>query len=797
MIIDLNEDMTEPLSGQQQTPPQQPPPKPSPVQPAASPAQPAVQPPTQQQPTPIDEPHTLSPKQLPHRYDAVVKVTGKAKYAAEFTVPGKKMAYGYTVGSTIASGTLLSIDRTAAEHAPGVLAVMTFQNAPRVPAPVPQPPARRHITLLQDNRVDYSDQPVAYIVAESLDQARYAATLLKIRYQPTPAKLQFKMRLGEARSPKQGGREPAEEKRGDLDAAMAKAGAKIDVTYTTPIHHANPMEPHATIAWWEGEKLNLYDATQYVSGGKQIIARTLAIPIENVHLQCPYTGGGFGSKGSQWSHVALTAMAAKVVQRPVKIALERDQMFGNVGARPETSQHIQLSATPEGKLTGLRHDVILHTSLMEDFLEPAAYQSRYLYNTEANFTSHKLVDMNLGVATFHRAPGEAPGTAAIECAMDELAHELKIDPLQLRLNSYAENDQSHNRPWTSKHLKEAYQQASERFGWSNRPMQPGTKREGNELIGYGMATAIYGANRSASQAMVRVLPSGKAFVAAATQDLGTGMYTIMAQTAADGLGLNPEDVEVKLGDSTLPKAPVSGGSQSAASVCPAITDACGQARIKLYELASADAQSPLHNAPAAKLTLQDGRVVVRSNPSTGETLAALLTRNGNKAIEAMGSAETSESATAFSAQSWGAVFAEVAVDADTHMVKVRRIVATYDIGTLMNNKTGINQLQGGIAWGVSIALHEDTHLDETYGRFVNRNLAEYHVPVNADIAVVDVTCLNIPDTKFNPLGARGIGEIGITGAAAAVANAVFNATGKRIRSFPITPDKIMLEPSLA
>jgi xanthine dehydrogenase YagR molybdenum-binding subunit len=790
VIIDLNEEFqeTEQKAGQQTAKPA---PRPSQVQPASSPAQPAVKPPAEQKPTPVDEPHTLAPKQLPHRYDAVVKVMGKAKYAAEFTVPNEKMAYGYMVCSTIAAGTLLPIERTPAEEAPGVLAVMTFENVARVPAPSPQPPARRHVTLFQDNRVDYSGQPVAYIVAESLDQARYAGSLLKIRYKAAEPKLHFEMRLGEARRPKQGGREPADVTRGDLDAAMAKAGAKVDVTYRTPIQHANPMEPHATIAWWEGEKLNVYDATQYIVGGKQGLARTLAIPIDNVHVECPYTGGGFGSKGSQWSHVALTAMAAKMVKRPVKIALEREQMFGNVGARPETVQHIQLAATSEGKLTGLRHDVILHTSVMEDFLEPAAYQSRYMYATEANVTSHKMVEMNLGVATFHRAPGEAPGTAALECAMDELAHELKMDPLTLRTNSYAEDDQSQNRPWTSKHLMEAYQQASERFGWKDRPMEPGTKREGNELIGYGMATAIYGANRSPSQAVVRVLPNGKAFVGAATQDLGTGMYTIMAQTAADGLSLNPEDVEVKLGDSTLPKAPVSGGSQSAASVCPAITDACGQAEIKLFEMASGDARSPLSGKAPALMALKGGKVTLKDDASVSDSFADLISRNGGKPIEAMGSAEPDQTAKSYSAQSWGAVFVEVAVDVDTHMVKVRRVVATYDIGTLMNNKTGINQLQGGIVWGISIALAEDTHLDETYGRFVNRNLAEYHVPVNADIGVIDVTCLNIPDTKFNPLGARGIGEIGITGAAAAVGNAVFNATGKRVRTFPITPDKLM------
>jgi xanthine dehydrogenase YagR molybdenum-binding subunit len=554
------------------------------------------------------------------------------------------------------------------------------------------------------------------------------------------------------------------------------------------------MEPHATIAWWQGDKLNLYDATQYVSGGKASIARVLAIPIDTVHYECPYTGGGFGSKGSQWSHVPLTAMAARMAQRPVKCSLDRDQMFGNVGARPETVQHLQLGASGAGpgtKLTGLRHDVILHASAMEDFLEPSAYQSRYMYATEANFTNHKLVTMNLGVATFHRAPGESSGTAALEAAVDELCHEAKVDPVQFRLNSYAENDQSKNQPWTSKHLKECYTQAAARFGWSKRPMQPGTVREGNELIGYGMATAIYGANRSSAQAVVRALPNGRAFVGSGSQDLGTGTYTIMAQVAADGLGLDPTLVDVKLGDSTLPKSPVSGGSQTAASIGPAITDAAGQVKLALFEMARLDAQSPLHNAKPEDLDLKNGRIFLKANPATGETFAALITRNGGKPVEGMGSAEPGESASSFSHQSWGAVFAEVAVDVDTHMPRVRRIVATYDIGTLMNNKTGINQLQGGIVWGISFALHEDTHLDETYGRFVNRNLAEYHVPVSADIPEIDVTCLNIPDTRFNPLGARGIGEIGITGAAAAVANAIFNATGKRIRSYPITPDKLM------
>ena len=728
-------------------------------------------------------------KQLPYRYDGIAKVTGKAKYAYEFEVPNP--AYAVMVLSTIPSGSLRAIDQSSAQSAPGVLAVMTPFNAPELPKPKPQPPTRRHITVLQEKDIWYNGQPIAVVVAESLDQARYAASLLRVTYNRQPAKLDFAGRLSQGRPPKQQGREPADTKRGNVAADLSSSPTKIDVTYSTPVQNHNPMEPHATIAMWEGDKLTVHNATQGIDGDRMTIARNLGIPMDNVHTICPYTGGGFGSKGSAWSHVVLCAMAAKVVNRPVKLAVDRDQMFGPVGTRPTTVQNIKLGAGPDGKLLAIQHDVIEHTSVMEDFLEPSAFQTRYLYDSKSNQTSHRLVDTNLGVCTFQRAPGECTGTAAFESAMDELAFALKIDPLQLRLANYAEKDVELDKPWTSKHLREAYAQASERFGWSKRNAVPGQMREGNKLIGYGMATAIYGANRSAAQATVRILPNGRAFVGSATQDLGTGTYTIMAQTAADALSLDPTLIDVKLGDSTLPKAPVSGGSQTAASVCPAIPDAALQALLKLTELAVKDPQSPLHGLVSADLTTKDGRLVSKADPSKSETYAAILTRNGNQTVEGQGSAEPAQSHEAFTAQSWGAVFAEVAVDIDTHMPEVRRVVATYDIGTLMNTKTGINQLQGGIVWAVSTCLHEESHIDPVTGRTANESLAEYHVPVNADIGTLDVTCLNIPDTKFNPLGARGIGEIGITGASAAVANAIFNATGKRIRNFPITPDKIM------
>jgi xanthine dehydrogenase YagR molybdenum-binding subunit len=732
-------------------------------------------------------------KQLDHRYEGIAKVTGKIKYAGEFAEPFAKadLAYAYLVQSTIPSGTIVSIDRASADKAPGVLAILTPFNAPKLSQGPPQPPARRHLSLLQDADVFYNGQPVAVVVAQSLNEAKAAAAMLKFKYAEKPALMNFEGRVAEARWPKNPGKEPAGNHRGDVEAGFAKSAVIVENTYVTPIQNHNPMEPHATIAWWDGPKLNVYDATQYITGDRMSLAKTLNIPLDYVHVVDPVVGGGFGCKGSMWSHVPLCAIAAKVTGKPVKLVLEREQMFGPVGARPSTINRIKLGASADGKLLAMQQDVVMNASVMEDFVEHAEGPTKSLYRSESNSVSAKVVEVNLGVSTFMRAPGEAPGTAVLEIAMDELAEKLKMDPVQLRLVNYAEKDPSHDRPWTDKHLRECYEQASERFGWSKRSATPGTMVEGNNLIGYGMATATYPANRSAAQAVVRLLPGGRMFVGSGTQDLGTGTYTIMAQQAAAGLGIDPTLVEVKLGDSTLPKAPVSGGSQSSASVLPAIDDATTQLKLKLADLAIADPQSPLHGLKTLDIEAKGGKLVNKNDPTKTDSLTDLIARNGNKPVEAMGSAEPAESKDSMSSQSWGAVFAEVAVDKDTHMVKVRRVVATYDIGTLLNEKTGMNQLMGGVVWGISFALYEQTHIDPVYGRVVNESLAEYHVPVNADIGVMDITVLGIPDVKFNPVGSRGIGEIGNTGAAAAVANAIYNATGIRVREYPITSDKLM------
>ena len=725
------------------------------------------------------------------RVDGRVKVTGAATYAAEFQVPN--VAYGILLTSTIANGRIQRMDTAAAQGAPGVLGVMTPANAPKLPQggkAAVHPPAGRVLSLLQDMDVHYNNQPIAVIVASTLNEALYAASLVRVRYQAAAPQLDFKAGFPTSH-PAGHGKDPADVSAGALSAGMAAGEVKIDAVYTTPMQNHNPMEPHATIAQWEGEKLTLHDSTQYISGVKQTIAKALGLPDDNVHVLCPYTGGGFGSKGSTWSHVVLAAMAAKMVNRPVKIALERPQMFGPVGGRPQTYQHIVLAAKRDGTLTAIQHDVHSHTSVIEDFTEPSSAQTRMLYASPAIETSQRLVPLTVGTPTFQRAPGESTGTFALEIAMDELAYKLGMDPIALRLKNYAEKDPTSNKPFSSKHLRECYAQAAERFGWAKRNPVPRSTKQGHELVGWGMATATYSANRSAASAMVRFEPNGRVTVASGTQDLGTGTYTIMAQVAAATLKMPIGLIDAKLGDSDMPKAPVSGGSQSAASVTPAIQAAAQQAMLKLIAASIGDPASPFHGAQPDELTFADGKISRVNKQGPSEAFTALLARGGNQPVSAIASAQPDQESEANSNHSFGAVFAEVAVDEQLGMPSVRRVTGVYDIGTLLNEKTGKSQLIGGIVWGVSLALHESTHIDTRTGRPVNNNLAEYHVPVNADIGEIDVSVIGIPDKKFNPLGARGIGEIGITGVSAAIANAIYHATGKRLRSAPITPDMLM------
>jgi xanthine dehydrogenase YagR molybdenum-binding subunit len=727
-----------------------------------------------------------------NRTDGILKVTGRAQYAAEF--PAANLAHAVLVTSTIARGRVASIDSSRADAMPGVLYVMTSRNAPRLPnhgQPEVAPPAQRRLSLLQDDEVRYDNEPIAVVVADTLERAVDAAAALRIAYEAASPALDFAQgkTSGHAPSSMIGGKPDTE--RGNIEQGLQAGSTRIDAVYTTPMEHHNPMEPHAVMASWDGPRLTLYDTTQGVANAKKAVATFFGMPQDDVHIISPFVGGGFGCKGSVWSHVVLCAMAARETGRPVRLALTRPQMFGPVGARPRTEQHLVLAARKDGTLTGLRHDVLATTSTFEDWTETSAVLTRMLYEVPNLATSHRLVPLNVGTPTFMRAPGETTGSFALESALDELAVALKMDPLDLRLKNYAEVHPQEGKPWSSKQLRECYRLGAERFGWSKRAPMPRSMRHGSTLTGMGMATATYPALRSEAGAFARILPDGTAIIASGTQDLGTGTYTVMTQVAADALGFPLDRISFALGDSSLPNAPVSGGSQSVASVAPAVRETAAAARQRLIEMACADSGSPLHGISAADLTVIDGSVVSRADSARRDPAAAIIARNGGHPIEARVSAKRGDEADRYAFHSFGAVFVEVHVDEALGTIRVPRVVAVYDVGRLLNEKTGKSQLMGGIVWGLGAALEEASELDPRYGRVVNANLAEYHVPVNADIGMIDVSVLNVPDPRLNSLGARGIGEIGITGVPAAIANAVYHATGVRVRDLPITLDKVL------
>jgi xanthine dehydrogenase YagR molybdenum-binding subunit len=727
------------------------------------------------------------------RVDGRDKVTGRARYAVEH--PLRDVAHAVLIVSTIARGRLTAMDTSLATRAPGVLAVMTPMNAPRLPPAKAQAErsAKRELTLLQDDRVRYAGQPIGVVVAETFEQAREAAALVRVRYEAEPHEVRMAPRLATAYTPREAGRpdQPPEQRRGDVERAFAEADVRVEHVYTTPFETHNPMEPHATTAAWDGGTLTLYDATQGVFGCRSRVAELLGLAPADVHVRSPYLGGGFGSKGPTWSHVVLAAMAARLVKRPVKLALTRPQMFGPTGFRSQTRQTVALGARRDGSLTALRHDVVAHTSTFDEFMESAATPAAMLYAVDHCAIGHKLVRTDIGTPSYMRAPGWAPGVYALECAIDEMAVALEMDPLQFRLKNYAERDPAKDRPWSLKSLRECYRIGAERFGWSRRPLRAATLREGRELIGWGMATSVYPTHRSAAGALARLQPDGTVLVLSGTQDIGTGTYTIMTQLAAETLGMPPSRVVFKLGDTDFPQTPVSGGSQTAASAGSAVHAAATALRAKLIEATIADPRSPLSGLSADEVTLDNGRLVARRDPSRGETLEALARRQPSRALESRAESKPGDEEKEFGMYAFGAQFVEVRVDADLGVVRVSRMVGAFDTGRVHNAKTARSQMAGGMIWGLGMALHEDTRYDPTLGRVVNNNLAEYHVPVNADVPDIDVTFVDEVDPHANPIGVKGIGELGITGAPAAIANAVYHATAKRARDLPIRIDRLL------
>ena len=722
------------------------------------------------------------------RVDGVLKVTGAAAYIGD--TRRERHAHAVLVLSTIPKGRITSIDTAIAMRMPGVLRVMTHADAMRLPeggrAGI-NPPAGRVLSLLQDDEVHYNREPIAVVVAETWEQARAAAATLEVSYQALEAQLDFDR--AEPHSPGKVNGEEADSARGE--ASMDEGGRQVTATYTTPMEHHNPMEPHATLAYWTDGRLTVLDSTQYITGVQVTLSKVLGVPKDHVRVICPYVGGGFGCKGSAWSHVPLAAMAARELNRPVKLVLDRSQMFGPVGGRPRTLQRFSVSAGPNGAFTSMSHDVVSHTSVIEDFTEAAAMQTRIMYSCPRLRTTHRVAPINVATPTFQRAPGHSTGTFALESAMDEMAYALRMDPMQLRLRNEPASDPEKNLPWSSRSLRQCYESGAAAFGWSRRSAAPNSMHEGRTAVGWGMAAATYPANRQAASARARMTADGRIIVQSGSQDLGTGTYTVMTQIAADALGFPMEQVTFELGDSDLPEAPVSGGSQSVASVAPAVRAAALALREKLVALAVADDSSSVRGVAPEQVVIENG-LIGSPSATRREAVAAIMARAGMPEVIADATAQPGAEKKQFSMHSFGAVFVEVHVDRDLGEIRVPRVVARYSVGKLMNEKTGRSQLMGGIVWGIGMALMEESLLDERSGRIVNANLADYHLPTNADIGEIDVGVVAEDDPHINPLGARGIGEIGITGVAAAIANAVYHAVGVRVRELPITLDKLLV-----
>ncbi len=706
------------------------------------------------------------------RVDGPDKVTGRARYAAEFHPPG--LAYAALVTSTIPAGRIAALDTAAAERAPGVLLVLSHLNADRLPyqppkeRPAVDPVAGEQLHVLQDAEVKFSGQPIGVVVAATQQQADYAARLVRVSYAPSPAPLTTfdaaRSRPTSAAAEKKG-RGP-EWRQGDADTALALAAVRIDQRYGQPRMHHNALELHATVAQWQGDHLTLWSKSQWVGNERDAIALVFGIPAAHVRVINPFVGGAFGSALRTWPHVTLAALAARRVGRPVRLELTREQLYYSIGFRPRTEQRVALGATAEGRLTALVQEVVGQTSTYEEFAEATLDVPAVTYACPNRRTSYRLVEMHTNTPCPMRGPGHVAGLLAQEMAMDELAAALHLDPLELRRRNYAEQDFRKNLPWSSNELRACYQLGAEKFSWHRRTPAPGSMRQGRTLVGLGMATALNPAPRYPIQASATLLATGTVVVRSATSDMGPGTYTSATQVAADALGLPLARVRFELGDSALPPAKEHGGSTTMASVGPAVQAACQALRQQLSELA-------------------------RQHDTSTADLPGLLRQAGLSEVRAQGSAGPDSAPPTHSTYSFGALFAEVHVDSDLGTVRVARLVGAYDAGRLVNPKLARSQCLGGMVGGIGMALLEAATWDPRFGRVLNANLAEYHVPVHADVPELEVLFVPSHEPVMNPLGVKGLAELGLCGVAPAIANAVWHATGRRVRELPITLDKIL------
>ena len=720
------------------------------------------------------------------RVDGIAKVTGKAKYTAEFQIPN--VAYGFIVLSTVAKGRITAIDTREAEQAGGVVRVFTHLNAGKLgPAPAAGA-APAWSWPLQSDRVFFNGQPIALVVAESYEQARYAARLVKTTYQTEPHNSDFATVLDRAQP------DPATAKgkpRGSPVAAMQAAAVKVEAEYRIPINHHNPMEPHAAIAFWQGDQLTIFDKTQEVFGVQKHLAESLGVPAGNIRVVSPFVGGAFGASLKPNYYPSLTAMAARELKRPVKVVYTRTQMFTVHGYRPNTIQKIALGADLNGKLTSMIHEAFHNTSSFEAFSDATTGFTRQLYACPNLHAPLKVAATDLATPTWMRAPGAVSGMFALECAMDELAYALQIDPMELRLVNYAEVDPESGKPFSSKALRECYRLGAEKFGWKDRNAEPRSMRDGRLLVGWGMASSVWGAMQMPASARVIFRADGTASVTSATSDIGPGTYTVMTMIAAEFLGLRLDQVHFELGDTRQPKAPAQGGSWTTSSVGSAVRGAALAIVAKLLDLVNRDAVSPLKGANAVDVEMLDGLLRSKSDPSRSVVIADVMRRTGTNEIAETYDSTPSPERAKYASLAHGAQFVEVKVDPDLGTVKVTRVIEVTACGRILNPLASHSQEIGGVVWGIGMALEEATEIDHRYGRIMNANLQHYHVPVSADIHSIETIFVEEEDTIVNPLGVKGMGELGMVGIPAAIANAIFHATGKRVRDLPITPEKLM------
>jgi xanthine dehydrogenase YagR molybdenum-binding subunit len=723
------------------------------------------------------------------RLDGPLKVRGEARFAAEYVMEG--MVYAALRYSTIARGRITTLETGAAEAAAGVVLVMTHRNSPRMQPPpmfltAPKAAGGANLPVMQDPNIHWNGEPVAIVLAETQEQADHAASLIEVTYESAPPRT-FEEARAHARTPDSLVGQPVEVLVGDAEAALIDAPHSVDLTYTTPRHNHNAIEPHAVTLAWDGDELIVHDASQGVKGHAWTFAQVFGIDEEQVHLTSPYVGGGFGGK-TLWSHHLLGAAASKLAGRPVRVTLSREGVYRLVGGRTNTEQRVAIGADDDGRFKSLIHTGLSAMTPYNALAEQFTFPARHMYATGTLKTDQQVVDMDMLANSFMRAPGESVGTFALESAIDELAVELDLDPIELRIRNEPDTDPSSGLRYSSRHIVEAWRAGAERFGWEPRA-RPGTRREGEWLIGTGCALGTYPYHRfPGGVARVTLDKTGHATIDVPAADMGMGTSTTQAILTADRFGLPLERVTIAYGDSSFPGNLLAGGSSQTASIAGAVI-AVQRALVEQL-LALGSDESPLAGLTADEVGGRDEGLCELADPSRWESYAEILGRAGRDEITVVASASDPEEMQAYSMHSFGAIFCQVRVNATTGETRVDRVLGSYDCGRIINAKTAASQFRGGIIMGLGLALMEDTNFDERTARIMNPSLAEYHVPVHMDVPTIELMWTDIPD-PYAPAGARGIGEIGITGVAAAVANAVYNATGRRVRDLPITLDKLL------